>query len=76
MGEVETPVGFRCHGLAVVPTLPTGTATCLFTDLEDSTRRGEAHPEAMPDVLVRLEHGAAVAYLRTEANRVLDQPID
>jgi predicted ATPase/class 3 adenylate cyclase len=36
----------------LVPSLPTGTVTFLFTDLEGSTRRWEEHPEAMPDALV------------------------
>jgi predicted ATPase/class 3 adenylate cyclase len=33
--------------------LPTGTVTFLFTDLESSTRRWEEHPEAMTDALAR-----------------------
>ncbi len=33
--------------------LPTGTVTFLFTDLEGSTRRWEEHREEMPDALVR-----------------------
>jgi class 3 adenylate cyclase len=31
--------------------LPQGTVTFLFTDLEGSTRRWEAHPEEMKDAL-------------------------
>ena len=33
--------------------LPQGTVTFLFTDLEGSTRRWEAHPEEMKDALAR-----------------------
>jgi predicted ATPase/class 3 adenylate cyclase len=36
-----------------MPELPTGTVTFLFTDLEDSTRLWEEHPEAMKDALAR-----------------------
>ena len=38
--------------------LPQGTVTFLFTDLEGSTRRWEAHPEQMKDALAR--HNAIV----------------
>jgi predicted ATPase/class 3 adenylate cyclase len=38
--------------------LPTGTVTFLFTDLEGSTRRWEAHPQEMRDALAR--HDAIV----------------
>ena len=44
---------------AAPPTaLPQGTVTFLFTDLEGSTRRWEAHPEQMRDALAR--HDAIV----------------
>ncbi len=33
--------------------LPSGTVTCLFTDLEGSTRLWEEHPDAMRDGLAR-----------------------
>src|SRR4249920_1093151 len=33
--------------------LPTGTITFLFTDVEGSTRLWEAHPDVMHDVLAR-----------------------
>ena len=41
--------------------LPRGTVTFLFTDLEGSTRRWEAHPAEMRDGLARhnaIVHGA------------------
>jgi class 3 adenylate cyclase len=38
--------------------LPQGTVTFLFTDLEGSTRRWEAHPQEMRDALAR--HNAIV----------------
>ena len=38
--------------------LPQGTVTFLFTDLEGSTRRWEAHPQEMKDALAR--HNAIV----------------
>jgi class 3 adenylate cyclase len=38
--------------------LPQGTVTFLFTDLEESTRRWEAHPREMKDALAR--HDAIV----------------
>ena len=41
-------------GRVLRPTgLPQGTVTFLFTDLEGSTRRWEAHPEEMKDALAR-----------------------
>src|SRR5215211_2397942 len=36
-----------------MPTPPTGTITFLFTDIEGSTRRWDAEPEAMKDALAR-----------------------
>src|SRR5262249_16805662 len=36
-------------------TLPTGTVTFLFTDIEASTRLWVQHPQAMPAVLARQE---------------------
>jgi predicted ATPase/class 3 adenylate cyclase len=44
--------------------LPQGTVTFLFTDLEGSTRRWEAHPAEMKDALARhnaIVHGAVEA---------------
>jgi len=40
------------------PTLPTGTVTFLFTDIEGSTRLWQQHPRAMKDALAR--HHAAL----------------
>ena len=34
-------------------TLPTGTVTFLFTDIEGSTKLAQQHPEAMPALLAR-----------------------
>ena len=34
-------------------TLPTGTVTFLFTDIEGSTKLAQEHPDAMPDLLAR-----------------------
>src|SRR5436305_6547807 len=34
---------------------PTGTVTFLFTDIEGSTRRWEAHPDLMPAAFARQE---------------------
>jgi class 3 adenylate cyclase len=39
-----------------VLSLPTGTVTFLFTDIEGSTRLWQQHPEPMNDALVR-HHG-------------------
>ena len=36
-----------------MPQLPTGTVTFLYTDIEGSTRRWEAHPDAMHAALAR-----------------------
>jgi len=36
-----------------MPHLPSGTVTFLFTDIEDSTRLWEVHPEAMRLALAR-----------------------
>src|SRR5690242_16269444 len=36
-------------------TRPTGTVTFLFTDIEASTRRWEAHPDLMPAAFARQE---------------------
>src|SRR5689334_15649100 len=36
-----------------MPTLPTGTVTFLFTDIEGSTQLWEQHPEAMKGALNR-----------------------
>src|SRR5262245_8550002 len=35
------------------PSLPSGTVTFLFTDIEGSTQRWEQHPDAMPAALAR-----------------------
>src|SRR5262249_39906514 len=37
----------------MMATLPTGTITFLFTDIEGSTKRWEIHPEEMSSALVR-----------------------
>jgi predicted ATPase/class 3 adenylate cyclase len=45
--------------------LPHGTVTFLFTDLEGSTRRWEAHPQEMKDALARhnaIVHGAVESH--------------
>jgi predicted ATPase/class 3 adenylate cyclase len=45
--------------------LPQGTVTFLFTDLEGSTRRWEAHPREMKDALARhntIVHGAVQSH--------------
>src|SRR5258705_12292277 len=34
-------------------TLPTGTVTFLFTDIEGSTKLSQQHPDAMPVLLAR-----------------------
>jgi predicted ATPase len=36
-----------------MPELPTGTVTFLFTDIEESTRLWQEHPDAMPEALSR-----------------------
>ena len=41
------------EGGGLVAELPSGTVTFLFTDLEDSTRLRETHPEAMRPALAR-----------------------
>src|SRR5215211_1335620 len=42
------------HGArAAMPTPPTGTVTFLFTDIEGSTRRWDAQPDAMQRALAR-----------------------
>ena len=46
------------EGRAFAMGLPQGTVTFLFTDLEGSTRRREAHPQEMRDALAR--HDAIV----------------
>src|SRR5712692_2715287 len=43
----------------MMPELPTGTVTFLFTDIEGSTRLWEQHPEAMEAALAR--HDALAA---------------
>ncbi len=45
--------------------LPTGTITFLFTDVEGSTRLGEAYPQAMRAVMAR--HDALLTYRRADA---------
>src|SRR4051794_40175798 len=35
------------------PTMPTGTVTFLFTDIEGSTRMWEQHPRAMQSAIAR-----------------------
>ena len=35
----------------MISDLPTGTVTFLFSDIEDSTRLWEAHPQAMQPAL-------------------------
>ena len=39
-----------------VSSLPTGTVTFLFTDIEGSTKLWQQHPEPMKDALAR-HHG-------------------
>src|SRR5918911_255369 len=48
-------------GADLVPNLPSGTLTFLFTDIEGSTRLWEEHPEAMRLALAR--HDALAADL-------------
>jgi len=47
------PVGAATPGASQSPSLPSGTVTFLFTDLEGSTQLWEQHPQAMPVVLAR-----------------------
>ncbi len=42
-----------CATLSLVDTLPNGTVSFLFTDLEGSTRLWESSPDLMPDALAR-----------------------
>src|SRR4249920_794277 len=49
--------------------LPTGTVTFLFTDMEGSTKLWEAHPEAMKAALAR--HDALAAAIFTARDGVL-----
>src|SRR5215212_8327119 len=39
----------------IAPSLPSGTVTFLFTDIEGSTQLWEQHPQAMPGALARHE---------------------
>ncbi len=50
--------------------LPTGTVTFLFTDIEDSTRLWEEHPEVMRAALARHDALAASAIERHEGTLV------
>src|SRR6516165_2283062 len=50
---VTCGAGHWCRGGGLAMGLPQGTVTFLFTDLEGSTRRWEAHPEQMRDALAR-----------------------
>ena len=45
--------GFSNGTLRIVVTLPSGTVTFLFTDIEGSTRLWDEHPNAMRDALAR-----------------------
>jgi predicted ATPase/class 3 adenylate cyclase len=54
----------------VTSELPTGTVTFLFTDVEDSTRRWDEHPDAMRDALAR--HDELIErYVAAHAGRVV-----
>jgi len=50
-GPAEQPT----PGERVAPSLPTGTVTFLFTDIEGSTQLWENHPQAMPHAFSRHE---------------------
>jgi predicted ATPase/class 3 adenylate cyclase len=52
-GAVRAACGVRLGEGGLAMGLPQGTVTFLFTDLEGSTRRWEAHPAEMKDALAR-----------------------
>jgi predicted ATPase/class 3 adenylate cyclase len=52
-GDPPAQVTLAARGGAPPAGLPQGTVTFLFTDLEGSTRRWEAHPAEMRDALAR-----------------------
>ena len=54
------------------PSLPTGTLTFLFTDVEGSTRLWEAHPQAMRQVMAR--HDALLTSVFTQHDGVVVRP--
>src|SRR5439155_2694763 len=74
--------------MASMPTLPRGTVTFLFTDIEGSTRLWEQHPEAMRKALARHhalltaqieQHGGCVVKSQMEGDSlfaVFAQPAD
>ncbi len=47
------PVGGSIPSAASAPSLPAGTVTFLFTDIEGSTQLWEQHPHTMPTALAR-----------------------
>lgn len=49
------PPGAKEHSTQRRTLLPTGTVTFLFSDIEGSTKRWEAHPTAMPQAVARHE---------------------
>jgi hypothetical protein len=57
-GGPQVTNGGGGRNVGVMPQLPSGTVTFMFTDIEGSTRLWEAHPEAMRVALAR--HDAVV----------------
>jgi predicted ATPase/class 3 adenylate cyclase len=70
--SITTPAEYDAQRAPSIEPLPTGTVTFLFTDVEESTRLWEQHPQAMREALAH--HDALIEQAVADHSGVVVRP--